>query len=344
MPNHVNYSNDVYGLLTDINSLNFKDKSVLILGSGWMGKQYALALSEMNVKDVTIFSRTKQKAVELCNEFNYSPIFGNPEDSLSNVSKKDLTIVATSINSLIPMTRIAIESGQTNILIEKPGSLYHDKLLELEKISNKVRVRIAYNRLTYPNLHKLKSLVSKEGGISSCNFNFTERIQSIDFKKENTDVYSRWGISNSLHVISMVLDLIGFPKEFLFYQSGKLDWHPTGSIFVGSGLTEYDIPFSYHADWGSSGRWGIEVMTQENAYRLISLEELYVCHKNSFEWEKVPFITAYPKIKQGLAEEIAIMLYEELESKIPLVTLEKASKFIQVAEKILGYDSNTNQT
>ena len=136
----------------------------------------------------------------------------------------------------------------------------------------------------------------------------------------------------------MVFDLIGFPKEFLFYKSGKLEWHPTGSIFVGSGLSENNIPFSYHADWGSSGRWGIEIMTKENAYRLISLEELFVCRKNSFEWEKIHFDISYPKAKHGVCEEIAIMLYPKLEEKIPLVTLEKAAKFNQMAEKILGYD------
>jgi len=137
----------------------------------------------------------------------------------------------------------------------------------------------------------------------------------------------------------MVFDLIGFPKEFLFYQSGKLEWHPTGSIFVGSGLSENNIPFSYHADWGSSGRWGIEIMTNENSYRLISLEELSVCRKNSFEWEKINFDVSFPIAKQGVCEEIAVMLHEKLEEKIPLVTLNKAAKFNQMAEKILGYDS-----
>ncbi len=338
MSNNVNDNEESYKILTSLDSLDFQNKSVLILGAGWMARQYVIALKEMNVKDVIIFSRNKERATSLCDEFGYKPLFGNAEEVLSKISEKDLTIVSTSINSLIQMTKFAIQSGQKNILVEKPGSLYYDELLKLQKISENIRIRIAYNRLTYPNLHKLKSLVLKEGSISSCNFNFTERIQSIDFKKENPDVYSRWGISNSLHIISMVFDLIGFPNEFLFYQSGKLEWHPTGSIFVGSGLSENNIPFSYHADWGSSGRWGIEIMTKENAYRLISLEELFVCRKNSFEWKKIHFDISYPKAKHGVCEEIAIMLYPKLEENINLVTLEKAAKFNQMAEKILGYD------
>lgn len=338
MSNHIIDYDESYRILTSIDSLNFENKTILILGSGWMARQYATALKEMNIKDVTIFSRNEEKTVSLCSEFGFRAIFGKPEEIISEIPKKDLVIVATSISSLIQMTKIVVNSGQSNILVEKPGSLYPQELLDLEKISDGCRVRIAYNRLTYPNLYKLKSLVMQEGGISSCSFNFTERIQSIDFKKENSDVYLRWGISNSLHIISMVFELIGFPKESLFYQSGKLPWHPTGSIFVGSGLSEKNIPFSYHADWGSSGRWGIEVMTNENAYRLVSLEELFVCHKNSFTWESIPFRTSYPKAKQGLCEEIAIMLDEKLEEKVPLVTLSLAAKFNKIAEQILGYD------
>ncbi|NNL59244.1 MAG: hypothetical protein HKP31_07285, partial [Nitrosopumilus sp.] len=69
------------------------------------------------------------------------------------------------------------------------------------------------------------------------------------------------------------------------------------------------------------------------------LEELFVCHKNSFKWENISFHNSYPKAKQGLCEEIAIMLDEKLEEKIPLVTLHLAKKFNKIAEEILGYDT-----
>ena len=333
-----NYDNP-YDLLTKINRMNFQKKSVLLLGAGKMARQYAIALKKMNINDVTILSRTEEKALQLSNEFNFSYVSGDPSKLLKNINEKDLTIVATPIESLISMTKIAIENGQKNILVEKPGSVYFQDLLELNQFKNNSRIRVAYNRLTYPNFYKLKNLILKEGGITSCNFNFTEQLGGIDFTQSSTEIYQRWGISNSLHVISMVFELIGFPKEFLFYQSGKLEWHPTGSVFVGSGLTEKNIPFSYHADWGSSGRWGIEIMTNENAYKLVSLEQLFVCHKNSFSWEPVSFNVAYPNVKQGISEEIAVMLYPDLEEHIPLIQLEKAAKFNQIGEKILGYDS-----
>ena len=235
------------------------------------------------------------------------------------------------------VTKSVIQNGQQNILIEKPGSLYSNELLDLSKNNKNLRIRIAYNRLTYPNFHKLKSIINEEG-ISSCNFNFTEILHFIDFKKDIQSVYSRWGIVNSLHVIAMVFELIGFPKDYKFYNSGSLDWHPASSIFVGSGISEKGVLFSYHADWNSAGRWGIEIMTKKNAYRLIPLEELFVRYKNAFEWNKVSFDVAYPEIKQGIAEQIAIMLESRLEETIPLITLEKGARLVEITEKILGYN------
>ena len=159
----------------------------------------------------------------------------------------------------------------------------------------------------------------------------------MDLKKDEPEVYHRWGISNSLHVISMAFELIGMPKDIQTYQHGKLDWHPTGSIFVGSGISDKEIPFSYNADWGSGGRWGIEVNTKENSYQLIPLEELYVCPKGSTIWNCVPFDSAFPDVKQGIAEEVAIMLDDQNQKKIELPTLEMAAKLIKFGEKIFGY-------
>ena len=343
MSNNLSPFTNSYDWLSNINTLDFEDKSVLVIGAGYMGNHHAEALSKMKIRDVTIFSRSKERAIQTSNKFGFNPAFADIEKCLDSIGKVDLTIIATPVGSLLHLGQLAIEHGQDNVLIEKPGSVYYQHLLDLNKILTNQRVRIGYNRLVYTNLHKLKKSISDEGGITSCNFTFTEHIHTIDFEKEEKIIYERWGISNSLHVISIALDLIGMPKQYFFYQSGKFDWHPSGSVFVGSGLSEKNIPFSYNSDWGSSGRWGIEIMTNQNAYRLISLEELFVCHKETVKWEKVDFTTAYPEVKQGVAEEIAIMLDKNIEKEIPLVSLEKAALFNQVAEKVFGYSNSNNR-
>ena len=335
----MNQYKNSYDWLTSISSLNFEKKSVFLIGAGYMGTHFAKALHEMNIRNVSIYSRKPEKSEKLSKLYGFSHFSGSLNTCLEKIgSDIDLTIIATPIEHLIPIAKKCIDFGHQNILIEKPGSLFYSELLALDRTLTSQRVRIGYNRLVYPNLHKLKKLIESEGGISSCNFTFTEFVDSIDFKKENQDSYTRWGISNSLHIISMVFDLIGLPTEYLFYQSGSLKWHPSGSVFVGSGISKNKIPFSFHADWGSSGRWGIQIMTKHNAYRLISLEELFVCPVGSMKWRSLPFKKSYPEIKQGISEEISLMLYADMEKKIPLVTLKHAASFNQMAEKILGYD------
>ena len=329
-------SNQSYEKLANIDSNNFQNKTVLIIGSGYIALEYVKALKKLKIKNIEILSNSK-------NSFDNKPlskykiISGGFEKKIHLIGKKDLTIIATPINLLVKAATLAIKSGQENILIEKPGSLYKTDLILLEKLIKKQKVRIAYNRLFYPNFQKLKILSKMDGGITSCKFDFTEWIHTIPFGKYKKNVYRRWGISNSLHVISMAMELIGMPKKITTSQHGNLKWHPTGSIFVGNGISEKKIPFSYHANWEGAGRWGIEVVTKKNIYRLSPLEKLFVSKKGTTEWKEIQIKNIFPKIKMGLAEEIVIMLDDVLEKQLKMVTIKKAIEYNKLAEKIFAY-------
>jgi len=326
-----------YNYIKNIQKKHFTEKTVLIIGAGYIAEEYAKALFLMGIKNVTIVSKSQKSSSKICISYGFKPLFGGYENTLSDLPKMDLVIVATSVLTLLPAAQYALETGQTNVLIEKPGSIYFQELSTLSSKFPKSIIRIAYNRLQYPNFHFLKDLVADEGGITSCTFTFTEWLDRIDLTKYPTQILERWGIANSLHVISMAFELIGLPKTLTSYQSGNLDWHPSGSIFTGSGISEKNIPFSYHADWNSSGRWGIEIMTNSNSYRLIPLEELYLCKKNSTLWEKVPFEIPYPNLKQGLAEQLCLMLDTDSKYHNNLVSLEKSIQFNKICEQIFGY-------
>ena len=326
-----------YSELTKINSLDLQNKSVLIIGSGAIVNEYVIALVNLGIKDVTIIGNTENSIQKFKHFSNFKLIHGGYEINLPGIRKKDLTIIATPISSLTNAAKIAIENQQSRILIEKPGSVYKKDLKMLESIITNQKIRIGYNRLMYPSFHKLKLLAEKDGGITSCKFDFTEWTHTIPFGRYEEDVYKRWGISNSLHVISMAFELIGMPKKISTYQNGKLEWHPSGSVFVGSGISENKIPFSYHANWNGGGRWGVEIVTKENIYRLIPLEKLHVLSKGSTEWKEIVVKSAFPKVKDGIAEEIAVMLNDDFESKIGMISLQKAIKYNELAEVIFGY-------
>ena len=339
MPNNLKKINEKYDKLKKINSYQLGGKSVLIIGGGYMGKEYAHVLEQLGVNDVTIITKSPKQASDFSAKFDYTILDGGFEKQLSSVGKKDLVIIATPTEFLVPATKLAIKTGQTRILLEKPGSLFHKELFSLNEIIDQQKVRIGYNRLLYPNFHKIKQLAKNEGGITSCKFDFTEWIHKIPFGVYQENEYTLWGISNSLHVITMALELIGMPKEITSFQFGKLAWHTSGSIFVGAGTSEENIPFSYHANWESSGRWMVEIMTKENSYRLMPLEEIHVCKKGTVEWKSVDFQVAFQELKFGIAEQVVTMLDDELEDEIGMVTIEKAIEYNKIAEKIFGYDT-----
>lgn len=325
-----------YDWLVGIKTLRLQDRAVIIIGGSEIVRQYVLALEGLGVRKIVVVAATGAYLSKFCKSHEIKLLKGGFKKSLRLAGDADLVIVAPPL----PLSASAIQEtcrcGYSNILVEKPGSLY---VAELESLYAHMSadVRVAYNRLAYPNLHRLKSLVEEEGGITSCRFTFTERLSSINFQKNMAEVYERWGISNSLHVISMAVELIGFPQELHALQRGSLEWHPSGSVFVGHGISEHDIPFSYHADWGSGGRWGVEVNTHHNSYQLIPLEGLYACKRDASTWTQVPFDTAFPTIKPGFAEEAAIMLDGSRLHREILPSLHKAGRYNTIAEEIFNY-------
>ena len=328
--------NQSYEKLSSIDLNRYQSKSVLIIGSGYIALEYIKALKKLKIKDITILSKNKNSVNnELLSK--YKIILGGFEKNIRKIEKKDLTIITTPINLLVRAATLAIKSEQENILIEKPGSLFKTDLILLEKLIKKQKVRIAYNRLFYPNFQKLKILTEMDGGITSCKFDFTEWVHTIPFGKYKKEVYRRWGISNSLHVISMAMELIGMPEKITTNQYGNLKWHPTGSIFIGNGVSGGKIPFTYHANWEGAGRWGIEVTTEKNIYRLSPLEKLFVSKKGSSEWKEIRLKKTYSGVKEGIAEEIAVILNDKLNKKIGRINLKDTIEFNRIAEKIFGY-------
>ncbi|OGQ47351.1 MAG: hypothetical protein A3H42_01645 [Deltaproteobacteria bacterium RIFCSPLOWO2_02_FULL_46_8] len=140
--------------------------------------------------------------------------------------------------------------------------------------------------------------------------------------------------------MSMAHSLIGFPKQWSGYQSGRgVFWHPAGSVFNGAGITDKNIPFTYHSDWGSTGRWSVEVHTKEASYSLAPLEKLF--RRTSFKepWQEVPLHVFNETVKVGIVEEVAAMLNPELRKNIPVFSLEDTIQLTKFGEEVFGYSS-----
>jgi hypothetical protein len=106
---------------------------------------------------------------------------------------------------------------------------------------------------------------------------------------------------------------------------------------VGSGVSERRVPFAYHADWGSTGRWSVELHTPAASYRLCPLERVFRRQTPLAEWMEVPLTVFAPQVKAGIAEQVAAALHGELRAVLPLVSLREAAALTRYAEELFGY-------
>ena len=262
------------------------EKALWLIGTGDMAKAYAKVLQALNTH-FKVIGRSTDSVQQFRHQTGIDAISGGLKKALNTYGCPEKAIVAVGVLELQNAARLLAEYGCLEILLEKPGSLNLHELRGLDKLKNEKnsKIWIAYNRRCYESVRELKRRVEFDGGILSLNFEFTEwahQIKAADFQPEILD---KWLIANSSHVIDLAFYLIGQPDEHKssFYHNGKLSWHKSSARFHGAGITEQGIPFSYHADWQSSGRWGLEILTEKNKYILQPIEELKVIPRGTLD-------------------------------------------------------------
>jgi predicted dehydrogenase len=266
------------------------EKKCWVLGAGYMAKEYIKILKTLPV-NLTVIGRGDEKINSLKAEFNVNAISGGITTYIdSKPELPEFAIVAVSCEELYKSTKQLIKLGIKNILVEKPAGLLLEEIRDLSKSTeeNNINLFVGYNRRFYHSVDLLRTKIREDGGIQSIHFEFSEWVQTIDTKKFPNEVLSKFLIANSTHVIDTVFFIAGKPKEFKFFSGGNfVEWHPSGSIFVGTGITENGVYFSYSSNWGAPGRWAIEVLTANSRYYLKPMEELAIQKKGSVDVNKV---------------------------------------------------------
>jgi len=329
------------GMAAAIEAYDFSANSVTVVGYGFMGKHYVQALRALGVGQIHVCSRSKEPLNQLDGITGVTTTAGGYHALSRQAHPGELGIVATTTADLVNAAEHLANLGFRKVLIEKPVSLWSAEIDRLAELLDSLGVEgsSAYNRLAYPSFCEVVGLTDTEGGITSCVYTFTEMIQPDWPNLYSTEVLARWGVANSLHPIGMAHGLIGLPSDWSGRRSGALPWHPSGAIFVGSGISDQDIPFSYQADWGSKGRWSVEVNTSEASYRLCPLEKLYRKTLALGEWEELPVTTFYPDLKVGIAEEVAAILSAEVRQFTPLISMKQTASLTAYGEQVFGYET-----
>lgn len=325
---------------------DFKDLKILLVGTGSMAGEHFKALQNNGVliDNIQVVGRSHDKADSFSKVFNVKAVSGGL-DGLASIKNCDAAIVAVSHDQLAPVTMRLLKNNYKHILIEKPGALYLSELLELMQAADekKSRIYVAFNRRFYSSVDATKKIIKEDGGLISCAFDFTE-LEHLILKEQmqknlSANVLQRWGIVNSFHVIDLFLYFSGIPKKINVMINGNMEWHPTGAVYCGSGITDKNVMFSYVANWKGVSRWGIELSTLKHKLVLRPLEGLFVQNKGSFDLIPYELHSEPKEYKPGFCEQLRAFLSNILRNSSDerLCSIHEAKRHYEIAEQILGY-------
>ena len=293
---------------------------VLLVGAGNMGKAYAKVLKAQNIEFST-FTRSEKTAQQFREETGCDVVSGDLQSFLSKASGKfSHAINAVNVENLEAVTLSLLNAGINKILVEKPLGLSADSIATLnDKVKElSAAVYVAYNRRYYASTAKALEIIKEDGGLKSLLFEFTEWKTRIDFSRYPDIVREKWLYANSSHVIDLAFYFAGMPKCWSSY-SGRAN-NGEDDVFVGSGLTEKNVFFSYASNWDAPGRWGVELLTNKHRLYLRPMEKLSIQKINSVAIEEVPIEDALDvEFKPGVYCEVEDFLSDSPSSRLKTI-------------------------
>lgn len=309
--------------------------NVLLVGAGYMGKEYGKVLNALNVS-YSVVCRSDTSANKFNEELGVMPISGGVENALKQINgKPDMAIVAVNVEFLSSTVIALLNYGIKEVLVEKPAGLNRSEMQIIYETSKSMnaKVYVAYNRRFYASTEKALEIISEDGGVSSFNFEFTEWGFKIEKTSHAPAVKEEWLLANSTHVIDLAFFLGGYPKEMCTFKSGSLNWHSKASKYAGAGVTDKGVLFSYQANWDAPGRWAVEVLTKEHRLYFRPMEKLAIQKKGSVDVEDVEINDQLDiDFKPGLYKQVEAFLSYEKDDR--LLTIEEQINHMDFYEKI----------
>ncbi|EOS66682.1 Gfo/Idh/MocA family oxidoreductase [Oscillibacter sp. 1-3] len=308
---------------------------LLLVGCGYMGAEYASVLQALGI-NFCVAGRSQQSAESFFHRTGICPAAGGLKKYMKDQSvPPQEAIVAVSFESLYPVVKFLLQNGVRRILVEKPGGIHYEQIQELSQMADQAgsQVFIAYNRRFYASVIQAKKCIAEDGGVSSFCFEFTEWAHKISLLDKPAIQLNHWFLGNSTHVIDLAFYLGGMPAVMNAYTAGSLDWYKNASSFSGAGLTVDGVPFAYHADWESAGRWSVEILTKKRKLLLCPLEELRFQQRGSLVVEKMDIEDALDvDYKPGLYRQTSAFLTDASAPLLPLREHVKLCKFYRQIE------------
>lgn len=257
---------------------------ILLVGSGSMAKEYLKVLSALDL-EVTVIGRSESGTEAFERDTGVKAIKGGLD---ANVDALDFAsyshcIVTTNVTQLYQNVCTLLRAGAKKILVEKPFILDQIELESARQLAkeNSAEVYIAYNRRFFSSVIKAREIIEADGGLEMVKFDFTEWAHVIEGLNKPVEEKARWLLANSTHVIDLAFHFTGTPSSMTAHKEGTLEWHPSAKVFSGAGVSQKGILFSYGSNWGSAGRWWVELYTRQRKLRLCPMENLFETRRGS---------------------------------------------------------------
>lgn len=310
--------------------------SIWLIGAGPMAQDYAKVLEALQ-EPFAVIGRNESSALVFEEKTGHPVISGGLECALQHSKAPQVAIVAVGVEQLASTTEALIKAGTKRILLEKPGGLNLAEIDSLDQcaVEYGAEVLIAYNRRFYGSVDQARQFIVEDGGVLSAQFEFTEWSLVIAPLHKAAGVKEYWVLGNSSHVIDLAFHLIGMPADWRSWNAGSIDWHPTSARFVGAGVTEKGVMFSYLSDWQAPGRWGVELMTRKRRLILRPMEQLQVTKLGSVAVE--PFEATNPldkDFKPGLYQQTKAFLASD---DALFCTLSEQVRNARIYSQMAGY-------
>ena len=275
-------------------------KTVAIMGAGAMAIEHYKVLKALG-HNAVVYGRGEQSADTFEAATGHRPLTGDLKQNLENNDTLTHAIIAVSATQLAPVTKTLLDAGAANILLEKPGGVNPEEVMDLAAHSGADRVRIAYNRRYLPSAITMQQAIKDDGGVTSFHFEFNENIPLIASLTQHPDrVRENWFYLNSTHVADLAF-FLGGRKSALDANiiaaaqiEGDLSSLPANARYAGCGSFDGTV-FSYLADWSSAGRWGLEVCTPKRRLIMKPIETVQAINRGSFGMVPVDLIGQEPE-------------------------------------------------
>lgn len=310
---------------------------IYVVGAGYMAREYARVLKALG-ESFLVVGRGEQAVQEIRAELKVNAVAGGLTKAIAEAHQPpQVAIVCTPIETLCAVTLELLRFGVRAILLEKPGGLSTCELNEIKvtALQYDSTVHIGYNRRFYQATLALQEHLKGEELIAA-NFEITEWSQHVVDAPCSYEVKQKWVLSNSSHVIDLVMHIAGSFSKLSCYSDGGLAWHSASSRFVGSGLTDKGVLFSYCGYWDGPGRWSAEFITTSNRYILRPMEKLQVQKINSvtMQFDESVNYSLDIEFKPGLFLQTKAFLAGDFEK---LVSIDEQMAAFEVFEKIANY-------